>query len=248
MADKKYVKLKPWKMGFEFLGTLRLGRQSLLLDVLEGLKRDMGESWAVRLAAREIFWLNVWHDEADDEEVGDAARVSDPEVARVLDKWCRKAARKYAGRKAILDGYGYVVNPKGSSKYQPWHIDYTTDAAVIWIPITPLTPENATEYITLPPNTPDIVLEQVASYVDEVDVAELANAVDYYVINQTIAKPMSVLFMGRGTIHRGIPNAGSTDRIVFYISVHFIKNYKWNYPYHSDSYDGTESGVEVFGE
>jgi hypothetical protein len=173
-------------------------------------------------------------------------RLSDPDLAKALDKWCRKAVRKYCERRAIMDGYGFVINPKGSLKYQPWHIDYTTDAATIWVPMRPLTDKNATEYLTLPPNTPWEVLEQLASYVDEVDMGALACRVDYLIMNQIVAKPMSMFYMGRGTIHRGIPNTGEDDRVVFYISVHFIKDYENNYPYDADSLHDYEPSVTTF--
>lgn len=248
MGDKKFVKLKPWKMGFEYLGMVGRKRQLLLHQVLTNVQEGMGREWDARLLAKEIFWLNLWQDEADAEEAVKVARVSSPEIAREIRRWCRKAVRNYCGRKAIMDGYGFIVNPKDSPAFQPWHIDYTTDAAVIWIPITQLTPENATEYITLPNDMPDTALEEVASYVDEVNINRLGNALEYYTISQLIAKPMSVLYMKRGTIHRGIPNRSGDHRIVFYISIHFIKDYERNYPYDADSYQGTEADVEIFRE
>lgn len=247
MGDKKYVKLKPAKMGFTFLGMVPPKRQSMLVEALETVKRDMGTSWHSRLAAKEIFWLNIWQDEDDVEEDSDIMGISDPEIAKALDKWCRKAARKYCGRNAIIDGYGFAVNPLGS-QYQPWHIDYATDVANVFIPMTPFTDKNAPQYIKLPPNTPEDVLEQVASDTDKVDVDALARAVDYLIVQQVVAKPMSVLYMGRGTIHRGIPNTGEDQRITFYISVHFIKDYEKNYPYDSDSLQASESSVVTLRE
>jgi hypothetical protein len=184
MADKKYVRLNPKKMGFKFLGVVKPKRQSLLYDALKTAKKDMGASWKSRLAAKEIFWLNIWQDEA--EEDSDIMGISDPKIAKALDKWCRKAARKYCGRNAIIDGYGFAVNPRGS-QYQPWHIDYATDCANLFIPMTPFTNKNATQYITLPSNTPEDVLEQVASDTDKVDVDALERGIDYLVIQQVVA-------------------------------------------------------------
>ena len=83
MADKKYVKLKPAKMGFTFRGVVPPKRQSILFNALEILKRDMGESWNSRLAKKEIFWLNVWQDEDDIEDDSDILEISDPEIAKV---------------------------------------------------------------------------------------------------------------------------------------------------------------------
>jgi len=245
MGDKKYIKLNPAKMGFKFRGVVPPKWQSILLDALEALKRDMGASWNSRLLEKEIFWLNVWQDEDDLENDSDIMKISDPEIAKALDKWCRKAVHKYCAQNAIIDGYGFVVNPIGSQP-QVWHIDYTTDVAVVWIPMTPFTEKNATQYITLPSDTPKDVLEQVASDVDEVDVDALARGVDYLIVQQVVAKPMSVLYMGRGTIHRGIRNTGKDHRVAFFISVHFIKDYEKNYPYDSDSLRASEPSIESF--
>jgi hypothetical protein len=245
--DKIYVKLNARKMGFKFRGRVPRKGQLILLDALKAVKKDMRASWQSRLSGKEIFWLNLWQDEDDIEEDSDIMNISDPEIAKALDKWCHKAARRYCERKAIIDGYGFVVNPIGS-QHQVWHVDYTTDAAVVWIPMTPFTDKNAMQYITLPSNTPEDVLEQVASNVDEVDVDALARRVDYLTVRQIVAKPMSVFYMGRGTIHRGIPNTGKEHRVAFYISVHFIKNYDKHYPYDAESLHGFESSFAIFGE
>jgi hypothetical protein len=247
MGDKKYAKLKPAKMGFRFLELLPEKRRALLSDALDTLTRDMGASWNTRVAGKEIFWINLWQDEEDTDGSHDIMEISDQTIAKSLYKWCRRAVRKYCPTQAIMDGYGFVVNPHGS-RHQVWHIDYTTDAAVVWIPMTPLTDKNATQYITLPRKTPKDLLEQVASDVDKVDVDAIAAGVDYLFVQQIIAKPMSVLYMGRGTIHRGIANSGPDHRVAFYISVHFIKDYKNNYPYSSESAGASESDIETFGK
>jgi hypothetical protein len=247
MADKKYVKLNPKKMGYKFRGVVPTKRQSTLFAALAVLKEDMGAGWDSHLAAKEIFWLNIWQEEGDIEDENDIMKISDPKLAKALDKWCRKAVRKYCERKALIDGYGFVVNPKGTQHHQPWHVDYTTDAAALWIPLTPFTEKNATQYIRLPSHTPRELLEQVASDVDDVDVDALLRGLGYLIVQQAIAEPMSILYMERGTIHRGIPNTGEDDRVVFYISVHFIKDYEKNYPYEHESLEGvSESDVVTF--
>ncbi|MBI3653648.1 MAG: hypothetical protein HY231_21665 [Acidobacteria bacterium] len=243
--DKKYVKLNPLNMGFQFWGVVPAKQQAMLLKAFETLKRDMGVRWDSQLSEKEIFWLNVWQDEDDTEDDSDIIKIAEPKIAKALDKWCRKAVREYCEPHAILDGYGFVVNPVGSQQ-QVWHIDYTTDAAVVWIALTPFTDKNAVQFITLPSNTPRAVLEQLAVDVDEVEIETLARSVDYLTVQQIVAKPMSVFYMGRGTIHRGIANTGEDPRIAFYLSVHFIKDYEKNYPYNSESLQGSEAGVATF--
>lgn len=248
MGDKKYVKLNPAKMGYKFRGMLPLKQRSILFDAFEFVKKNMGSRrWNYRLKAKKIFWINLWQEDEDHTEAKrGTVEISDPRIARALDKWCRRVVRKYCERNAIIDGYGFVVNPKGTQQHQPWHVDSTTDAAAVFIPLTPFTEKNATQYITLPPDTPEDVLERVASDVDEVDVDALASKVDGLIVQQVIADPMSVLYMGRGTIHRGISNTGEEDRVAFFISVHFIKDYEKNYPYDSYSLRSSERSVESF--
>ena len=244
MGDKKYAKLDPDKMGFKYRGVVPRKRQAMLVAAFEALKRGMGAAWKSRLSEKEIFWLNVWQEEDGAKDGGEMMNIPDPKIGKALDKWCRKAVRKYCEPKAIIDGYGFVINPRGSKKPQVWHVDYTTDVAVVWIPITPFTHKNAMQYLTLPSDTGRDVLERVASTVNRVDINTLGRGVDYLIVQQVIAKPMSVLYMGRGTIHRGIANTGRDHRVAFYITVHFIKDYEKNYPYRVAGL--SEPGVATF--
>ena len=240
MDDRDYVKLKPELMGFRYVGTVPQEARPLLTRAYEDLKRSMGARWDEQIAEKEICWMNVWQ---EDEE-GDSMELSDKALAKELHDWCLRASGQFAEKGAIMDGYGFVVNPIGS-KQQVWHVDYTTDAAAIWIPLTQFTDRNATQFITLPETTPDDVLEQVASNVDAVDVDALARSVDHFEVHQIVAKPMSVLYMGRGTIHRGISNSGDDNRISFYISLHFIRDYAV-YPYYAD--ERSEKAVVNFND
>ena len=248
MGDEQYVKLDPSRMGFEVCGTLAPAEQSLLRDAFQSLKKNMGgRRWNYRLRAKKIFWINVWQeDEEDIETRRGAVTITDPELAKALAKWSRQAVRKYCEPKAIIDGYGYIVNPVGTRQYQEWHLDITTDAALLVIPLTPFTENNATQYVLLPPGTPRSALERIASNADEIDVRALARKIEGVVVRQAIADPMSVLYIGRGTIHRGVPNTGDDDRVAFFISVHFIKDYEKNYPYRSFSLNRYERSVESF--
>ena len=229
MDDRDYVKLRPELMGFRYVGTVPQDARPLLTRAYEDLKRSMGARWDAQIAEKEICWMNVWQ---EDEE-GDSMELSDKALAKELHDWCLKASEAFAEKGAIMDGYGFVVNPIGS-KQQVWHVDYTTDAAAIWIPLTQFTDRNATQFITLPETTPEEALEKVASNVDAVDVDALARSVDHFQVHQIVARPMSVLYMGRGTIHRGISNSGDENRISCYISRHCIRDYSV-YPSYADA-------------
>jgi hypothetical protein len=52
-----------------------------------------------------------------------------------------------------------------------------------------------------------------------------------------------------GESRSGIPNTGVDDRVIFYISVHFIKDYDKNYSYDQETLQGvSESGVVTFAK
>lgn len=246
MGDKDYVKLDPATMGYELRGTVAPPDRSMLVEAFAQARRDMGpRRWAYRMRARKIFWINLWQ-ETDEDEDGRMLELSDRKLAKTLDRWCRDAVARHCEPGAIVDGYAFIVNPKGTLRAQEWHIDSTTDAASLWIPLTPFTKKNATEYVTLPHDTPAPVLERLARHVDEVDMRALRKDVPGLVVRQALAEPMAILHMGRGTIHRGIRNTGDDDRVALMITVHFIKDYERNYPYRSAALRRSEPSVAAF--
>jgi hypothetical protein len=241
MADRDYVKLDPARMGFTHRGRLGDEDAATLREALARLREATSKTWDRSIAKKEIFWLNVWQEDDPDEVID----LADAALAEKLHALARRLATEHAEPGALVDGYGFIVNPVGS-KGQVWHVDYTTDAAVIWVPVTAYTAHNATQYVTLPADTPDDVLHDIASYVDEVDLDDVSARVPWLGVHQMIAAPMSIVPMGRGTIHRGVPNKGKEHRIGFYVSVHYIEDYAANYPYPRDA--GTEATVVVFGD
>jgi hypothetical protein len=120
--------------------------------------------------------------------------------------------RHYAGEGADLDGYGLIVNPRGS-RAQEWHIDYASDYSTIFIPLSELTPENALQYAIVP--------EPPGEFADPdcIDMGELAAANPWVSIRQLLAPKWSMLRMDFAAVHRGISNTGSFDRYMFWISV-----------------------------
>lgn len=239
MPDQDYVELDPAVMGFTYRGKVAPAGEAILARAFEVLKAGMGKSFDKQVKAGEIFWLNVWQDDDDSENMS----LGDDALAADLDALARALAREHAEAGAIVDGYGFIINPVGS-KGQVWHIDYTTDAAVVWVPVSRYTAHNATQFVTLPFDTPKGVLHDLAMCVDLVDLDALTRRVPHLRVQQVVAEPMSILFMGRGTIHRGVPNTDAEHRIGFYISVHYIEDHDANYPYPIDN--GSERGVVVF--
>lgn len=238
LTDLEYSRLDPERMGFLTFGTLAPAEQKLLTHAFHVLKAKMGMRYDAHVAAREIFWLNIWQDEDE----GETMSLNDEALETDLDRFCRDAIARYGEPHAVMDGYGFVVNPIGS-KTQVWHVDYSTDASAVWIPITRFTEKNAMQFVTLPEGAPDEALERIARHVDEVDLDALAADVPSFRVQQVVAQPFQVMTMGRGTIHRGITNTGDFERVAFYVSMHFIRDWS-TYPYAYD--ERAEPGVVDF--
>jgi hypothetical protein len=202
---------------FKNLGILDASKQALLKGALEEWRSALGPRWDQALAAKEIFWTNIWqlHPPTKAEE---KFRFS-PDLTAAMLAWCMSLLPEhYPDDDVRLDGFGFIVNPMGS-RTQAWHIDYTRDYATVFIPLTPITPENATQYVVLSSDT------SVASYVaatanlDKIDVDLLISSTPNITICQKLARPFTVLKMDFETIHRGIGNTGSFHRVNFWCSV-----------------------------
>jgi len=135
-----------------------------------------------------------------------------------LDFWTRQAVIEHYGPKVELDGFGFICNPMGS-RTQAWHLDYRLDYSTLFIPLTPVTTQNATQFVSVAPNVDHSVYTKALANLDTVDVAYLQDNSDYICVQQMLARPFSMLKMNFGTIHRGISNTGDYVRVVFWISV-----------------------------
>jgi phosphatidylglycerophosphate synthase len=156
---------------------------------------------------KEIFWLNMWQRTGGQERPKDAL---DAMVTAMMEKY-------YADDGSVLDGYGLIVNPL-DSKTQPWHLDYGVDYSSLFIPMTEIGAHNAAQYLVFPAPIPDEVFAQATRDPDNVDLSVFtANGVSYSV-RQAIAPVFNVLKMDYATIHRGIANQGTDNRVVFWVS------------------------------
>lgn len=192
--------------GFRHLGFVPERARELLAAAAREVAREMAGPCAGNKAEGRIFWINIWQRSRPEEQM----RIAGMED---LDRWARGiVARHYAGEGVELDGYGTIVNPVGSHA-QEWHIDYAPDYSTIFIPMSPLTPENTMQYAILP--DPPAAFDDP----DCVDISALSNTRPWISIRQLIAPCWSMLRMDFGAIHRGIANTGSFDRHMFWISV-----------------------------
>jgi len=197
--------------GFSYLGLVPKPKQELFTIALERIQEILGSTWEERMKSKEIYWINIWQvSTGRSQEWNDIARINELEdyVKELFDNW-------FDSKTDEFDGYGFIVNPLGS-RTQAWHLDYRAGYASIFIPISPLNPSNATQYIVLPDGTSDIRKRQNP---DSVNLEELVNSVDFVTVRQMLVKPFSILRMEFDAIHRGITNSGTFNRIVFWISV-----------------------------
>jgi len=196
--------------GFTHLGMLAESEQRLLTGAWHDVQRLMTDEWNESIGRRAVFWINIW------QRSGDAGYLAVDRVDE-LDRWAGQMPAHY-GSDVVLDGYGLIVNPVGSSA-QEWHIDYTLDYGTVFVPLTELTPENALQYAIVSPGVPESAYRDATVDLDSVDLRKLARAADWISVRQLLAPPFSVLKMDFGTIHRGVANRGDSDRVLFWISV-----------------------------
>lgn len=198
--------------GMTCLGQVDEPGQTLLRRAFESGRAQLAAAWATSSAKREIFWINLWQRSSDEQPVP-------VEGAAELDRWTRAlVAQAYPGESVHLDGYGFISNPV-DSKAQPWHVDYTMDYSVVFIPLSRLTPQNCTQYAVLPPEIPAAVRAAAFASLDVIDLDLLAAACDFVSVRQLLVRPFSIVRMDFGTVHRGIANTGDFERIMFWASV-----------------------------
>ncbi len=198
--------------GFELVGTVPPAQQELLAEIFESTVRLLQPQWEASLARQQIFWVNLWQRSGEGRKLG-VARIDE------LDAWVRQLMNSfYTGQDIALDGYGFMVNPTGT-KSQPWHVDYALDYATLYIPMSPLTPDNAIQYLVLPPTLPADSYDRAMRDLDHVNFDKLLQHSEVISVRQMLAPPFSIMKMDFGTIHRGVGNTGNFDRTLFWISV-----------------------------
>jgi len=199
---------------FQSLGVLDIPGQEMLKHALSQWRNAMGAGWEKALTSKEIFWTNIWQPNPVKGEIS-----FPPGLVTAMHLWCQSLLPEhYPDELVEVDGIGFIVNPMGS-RTQPWHLDYTRDYATVFIPLTPINSDNATQYVTLSPDTPLEAYARATANLDVVDLEPLINGSSGITICQKVARPFSILKMDFETIHRGISNAGTFHRINFFYSM-----------------------------
>lgn len=113
-----------------------------------------------------------------------------------------------------LLAYGFITNPAGNAEAQPFHVDYTRTSSNLFVPLTRVSPRNATEFIAQPLAGMDHKAE-FGSVEDILD-AEGRDAIE---VRQLVCRPYSLIVLQPDTPHRGIGNGEAYDRVVFFCTV-----------------------------
>ena len=198
--------------GLRCLEPLTGDEGALLRKAWENTVQKIGPQWRASLEHKAVFWVSLWQHSGDGNKL-EIDGIDD------LDRWTRRfVARHYDVVETDLDGYGLIANPIGSSA-QRWHIDYTMDYSTIFIPLTDVSVENALQYAVVSADLPANAHERARTDLDAVDLNGLVQDAAWVSVRQLLVKPYTPVRMDFGTIHRGVANTGSYDRILFWISV-----------------------------
>jgi hypothetical protein len=162
-----------------------------------------------------ISWTNLFVDGRYMVDLGEDTQAFDDFVRRLADE----VFPTFKQRNIL--SVSFVTAPALGTHDQQWHIDYKGTEAHILVALTPFTTDNATQTLGLD------VQDWSATTRSTFEVSTMASisgvldsqGVDFCKVTQLVCREFSVLCMKRGTIHRGIANRGSTDRVMLCILV-----------------------------
>ena len=159
-----------------------------------------------------IYWINLFHNGQVHPQLLRDGQWSDMNV------WVHSLMKEFWDNPRVLLSCGFIISPAQTKDNQNWHHDYGRNVSNLFIPMTPVTENNSTQYLRHPGGkmkvneedekeqnypTPDQMMDQQGA--------------PYLEVCQPIVRPFSILKMEPGTVHRGIANKEMTDRILFFI-------------------------------
>jgi hypothetical protein len=172
----------------------------------------------------ELYWLNYFVD---------GEFVIEFEQRDSFHKWVIDTLNEvyFDWTEIHIVSYGFIISPAGGTVDQRFHYDYTHTSSNLFVPLTKITPLNATQFLRKP---------LTAHYED---IQWLGDADDLMVkegrpieIHQLIVPPFSLIQLLPGTPHRGIANRDNYTRILFFCTVDRVP-YKINEKSYSTKYD-----------
>ncbi|UJR34859.1 hypothetical protein I4U23_027638 [Adineta vaga] len=185
----------------------------LLENSYEELQFILKDRYELALSNYEVFWINLWKRTGNLTE--NILLKNQDQLNTMVNEFIQTY---YHLNTVLLDGYGYILNPINSHA-QVFHIDYTLTYSTLFIPLVPLSVDNATQYLIPSLNIDPKLFAEATKNFDKINVDLLLQDQNYYSVRQCIANPFTVLKMDFGTIHRAISNQGTYHRVMFYISV-----------------------------
>jgi hypothetical protein len=191
------------KRGMEIIRQLDDDEASLLRAAFEACRPGIPAS------TQAIHWVNLY--------LNGELTVAHP-TQRALHEWVtRTVAEVYADWPRVhLVTYSFIVNPAGNQDGQPFHCDYGRTSSNLFVPLTPVSVLNATQFIRQPleRSVPNDKVE--FGMAEDILDAEGWDAVE---VTQLVPRPFTLLRLLPGTPHRGIGNGADYDRVMFCVTL-----------------------------
>lgn len=189
-------------VGFEFKRMLGQSERDVIREAWDACQPYNPKN------ADAIYWTNVFTN----------GRFNiDHDFSELASFVAKTVKEMYPDQEKVVLGYGFLVNPNGTKKGQPFHVDYSGTDSSIYVPLTHLTHENAMQYV--PHKIARTPIPTFAAGIERAQDMLETEGVDMMEVRQIICKPYALLHMLPGTIHRGIPNTSGYDRSLFWITV-----------------------------
>ena len=191
------------KRGMEIVRRLDEDEGGLLREAFAACRPGMPASTSA------IHWVNLY--------LNGQLTVPHP-TQRALHAWVtRTVAEVYADWPDVhLITYSFIVNPAGNRDGQPFHCDYAPTSSNLFVPLTPVSVENATQFIRRPLER--AVPNERVEYGTAEEIIE-AEGWESLEVTQLLPRPFTLVRLLPGTPHRGIGNGADYDRVMFCVTV-----------------------------
>ena len=151
-----------------------------------------------------------------------------PDLGALLSETCKELLQVvYGGTPMRVLTAGFLECPV-HCRAQKWHFDYRGRTENIFVPLSPFTLNNGTEYVewVAPEAGPAMLERYVALFSDteQADLSALSEAAPHRVVRLT-ARPFEVLHMPRGLLHHGVENREPSARRAFYMATTLLPDF-----------------------
>jgi len=191
------------KIGIALKRPLTADEQKLVSDSFEASKHMA----VPKDVAGELYWLNYYVDREF---------VVEFPLRDQFHEWVVKTLDEvyHDWPEYHILSYGFIISPPHGTVDQRFHYDYTHTSSNLFIPLTKLTPLNATQFLRKPLNAHYEDIQWLG------DADDLMNKEGRPIeIHQLIVPPMSLIQLLPGTPHRGIANRDNYTRVLFFCTV-----------------------------